>query len=178
MRKKGWLIIFKVIIFVFLVFKLPAVAENDEASRLSLYGIKKVCVVVDTNVAMKKYGWTEEQCKADIEQKLSLAGIKVITSEECSWDDVNSAIIVCKVGVVFQSETVNLEDVRDAYNVWISLYQYVQLRRDPNLKMRACTWSLSQMGLMKLTERFKVRDGIKKIMDYFVNDYFSVNPKK
>jgi len=58
------------------------------------------------------------------------------------------------------------------------LEQYVTLERDASISTVAATWNDGSIGLVGVSNIQTIRDGIKDLVDTFVNDYLSVNPQK
>jgi len=75
---------------------------------------------------------------------------------------------------------VNTKATEELYAIAIDLsfVQPVLLARDPSITVStASTWSSNSVATVGKHRLRGVRDGIKDILDYFINDYLSVNQK-
>lgn len=168
MKAGKWLCFLGVAIFSWLSFQVMALAGDNEQDRNTLRGIKGFSVVVeDIRPEFEQAGLAKAQIQTDVELKLRLAGIKVLTKEE-SWEEPGTPMLyVCpqvtksgknylyRVDVEFNQMALSKIDGRDIYGV---------------------TWSVGGLGLtVNLND---LRQVIKDAVDQFINAYLSVNPKK
>jgi hypothetical protein len=155
---------------VLLVAASAATAVDDELSRRSLKGLKGVEVVVESLKAeAERDGLDETSIQTDVELKLRLAGIAVLTKEER----------LAAPGTPFLYINVNTQSGSlYAYSISVQLEQDVRLDRDPSTRISATTWSVTSVGTVGRNNLRDVRDSIKDIVDIFINAYLSVNPKK
>lgn len=170
MNNKNWLFIS--IIFPLLLLTSNLVySEEDKDELESLKGLKGVYVLVESipsEIIEEKL--TKEQIQTDVELKLRLAGIKVVPREERfstpGWPTlyINVNAILRKEGLV-------------VYNIHIQLEQSVYLKRATKTEITATTWSNGSIGFVGLGKMREIRDSIKDMVDIFINDYLSVNPK-
>jgi len=165
------------IVFVTVLALLLVVLVKSSVSasgdKNTLKGLKGVNVLIEdmTNDAIKA-GLTVKQIQTDVEVKLRIAGIRVLTKEE-SIKTLGRPYLYVNLNIRKTSNTslyhANLE---------IQLIQNVLLERDQSMSCSAATWSISGVASGGKDKIQTVRDFIKDNMDEFINDYLAVNPKK
>jgi hypothetical protein len=170
MNNKNWLFIS--IIFPLLLLTSNLVySEGDKDELESLKGLKGVYVLVESiPPGIKEEKFTNEQIQADVESKLRLAGIKVVPGEE-RFGIPGWPTLYINVNAILQKEGLVI------YNIHIQLEQNVYLKRDTKTEITATTWSNGSIGVVGLAKIIGIRDSIKDMVDIFINDYLSVNPK-
>ena len=146
-----------------------AMAFDDESTRATLKGLPGVWVwVEDFSDDAKRAGFNQQTFQTDVELKLRLAGIKILTEQERMFTS----------GIPYLSLLVNpLHDQHGeiaAYGTRLHLWQGVRLIREPSITAFASTWSVSGVGYGKLSG---VRNSVKDLVDQFINAWLSVNPK-
>jgi hypothetical protein len=145
---------------------------DDQNSRLSLKGLKKLVVVVQIEKPVsddfKKVGLTEERIRTGIELKLQEAKMDVVYRESLSSDvpilhvEVNGSK---KDGKVF------------SFLLEAELWQKSLLKRDPKIEVTAATWSMGVFGSGLASHIANDMMGlINEMMDTFTKAYFSANP--
>ena len=141
--------------------------------RGSLKGLKGMYVMVGNYPDIKKDGLRESTIKTDVELKLRMAGIKVLTKEECIKDPGNPYLWI---GVhSFKNEIIDIY----AYCIIVELKQRVILSRDKKIECPATTWFTTvNIGTVGANNVNSLRDNIKDRVDVFINDYLAVNPKE
>ena len=188
----------KIIITAMLLVTLPLLLGADESelekekARLnelylkepevfSLYGLEGVSVLVEhLGEESKSIGLTVDQLKTDIELKLRLAGIKVLSLEE-RIAAPGSPYLYCNINLqILQDISLTITDVS------LQLNQEMYLRRDSDkLKLMnlpnavGTTWkrgSIGSAGNNKIKNG--IRESVKDYTDEFINDYLTANPKK
>jgi hypothetical protein len=137
-----------------------------------LRGLSGVYVFVEPgDDDAKRAGLDDQTIRTDVELKLRLAGIKVLTLEEevvspgypSLYIDLN---LLSQVGF-------------SVYSVRVELQQKVLLWRDKSVELIGVpTWSSSGLGIAGQDVASKIRGAIRDLVDSFVNAYLSVNPKK
>jgi hypothetical protein len=153
---------------VFLFLLCPSIFGQDDLARQSLKGITNVAVTVeDLPAELQKAGLTKSQIQTDIEVKLRLAGIG--TSSEAS--------------TLFAVEIQSMKpgDLPFRFCIlWVGIEQPARLTRDPNNVAMGITWHALSWALYgeKDANTPVLRNGIRDLVDRFVNDYLTVNPKK
>ena len=146
----------------------------SESAKESLRGLKGVCVVVeDLDPNIEKDGLHENSIKTDVELKLQMSGIKVLTWEEIVKEPGLPNLYV-RVNT-FKRGT-NLY----AYHIDVELHQNVLLERDPKIvRVGATTWRAAGMTGTISTEHNVnlLRNTVNNQVEQFINDYLAVNPK-
>jgi hypothetical protein len=137
--------------------------------RDTLKGLHGVQVLVeDLKPEAENYGLTREAIQTDIELRLRQYGIKVLSPEEsgrsCLYINVNAV-------------------VRDpleiaAVAVEVQFRQEVLLCRDLKTRVNAPTWGKGSASVVGRGNLKDVREGVKDLVDEFINDYLAVNPKE
>jgi len=131
----------------------------------SLKGIGAVRVVVeDLDDDAKALGLDEQTIQTDAELKLRLAGMRVLSDAE--W--------IVALGQPYLYLRVTATGGAAAYEV--ALCQNARLGRNGDLAAGVITWS--QLSADSNPTAAGVRNGIKDLVDTFLNDWLSVNPKK
>ena len=169
---------FKKTMFCFFIIPLISssiiLAQISEAiSVASLTGLTGVKVSVkDVTPDVQQDGLRTEHIQRDVELPLRTTGIKVLTSG--IWiDSVGNAELYVDVDALKYSGT------QYAYHVEVSVIQKVGLTRKPTSETLAKTWSDKVMGIVGVSNMAtKIREQVKALVDKFINDYLSVNPKK
>lgn len=147
-----------------------AFAYDDEFSRPTLKGLKGVHVLVESlKEDIVKAGLNKETIQTDVELKLRLAGIPVLTREECVEEPGSPYLYV--IAGVLKSELCGYIVKLD-----VEVKQEVRLVRSPAIQKDAATWSVGGFG--RTSDLKGIRECIKDQVDIFINAYLSVNPKK
>ena len=170
--KKYKLIIFimvSVVVFGLLGMSSSAFADDDDLSRGTLKGLNGILVgeiFIDEDA--KHMGLDEKQTQSDVELKIRLAGIKVLTKEEFSKEKGFPMLLI---------QISTYKHLQDSliYSISVQFCQGLYLMRNPNIKSFAGTWSVSRFGNGKIKD---IRASLKDSLDIFINSYLSVNPKK
>ena len=138
----------------------------------SLRGLKGVYVMIgDLKPDIEEDRLEKEQIQTDVELKLRLAGIKVLTREEYEKELGRPYLYVSGISM-------KREIGSHVFNTQVELVQQVQLTRNTKISLTTKTWSTSDIGYVGEKDVANyVRDAIKDGVDEFINDYLSVNPK-
>ncbi|MFC1692113.1 hypothetical protein ACFL1R_01245 [Candidatus Latescibacterota bacterium] len=138
-----------------------------------LKDLKGVEVLVeDLKPDIEKDGLSKSSIQTDVELKLRMAGIKVLTEEE--WlKEPGTPYLYVSVNS-FKKE----EEVSYSINIALELNETVCLVRDLTMSCNAVTWSTSYIGKVGKLKVNEIRDGVKDRVDIFINDYLAVNPKE
>jgi hypothetical protein len=147
-----------------------AYAVSSEGGTNTLRGLKGVYVgIEDLNKEVVKDGLTADSIRTEVELKLHLAGIPVLSKE--AWAK--------EPGLPYLDVSVNAgkpEQGGYIYNIIVALRQEVILVRSPHISAQAETWFVAGIGI---TPDLKdIRDVTKEEIDKFINAYLSVNPEK
>lgn len=142
----------------------PLVRAN---SITSLKGISAVYVLVEEIPdGAKILGLTKETIQTDVELKLRLAGVGVLTADEAF--NVH--------GFPHLYVQVNLTRGAEAASIDVEMMQNARLERNGDLAVGVSTWST---GILLANPTAQgVRDDVKDSVDKFLNAWLSVNPKK
>ena len=152
----------------------PSFAGGDsEISRATLQGIRGVHVLIEhLDPTVERAGLRSADLKTDVELKLRLAGIPVLSESE--WlAEPGSPILVVTIGIQWESDLGVWP-----YDVEAELVQRVNLERVPKALAFAGTWSIGVIGSVGKLKVGGIRDNVKDLVDKFINAYLSVNPKK
>jgi hypothetical protein len=142
-------------------------AQVADVATPTLKGISALNVrIADLSEDAKVLGLTKDAIQTDVELKLRLAGMRVVTMEE----DFNLP------GTPFLYINVNLTDTTKAGHIEVELRQNAQLERNGQLALAVTTWRTG--GIFANTTAQHIRDSIKDSVDEFLNAWLSVNPKK
>jgi hypothetical protein len=153
--------------------------RNDEPIRDlnrqlagTLRGLRGVEVVLETLPSeVEQAGLTSTTIRTDVELKLRLAGITVLSKEE-RLEQPGFPYLYISVNVVLSQHYPKLA----YYALDCELHQYVTLTRDTSISTDASTWDKHLLG--GTTTLQNIRDNLKDLVDKFINAYLSVNPKK
>ena len=146
---------------VALVCAAETAVATDEAS---LKGLRSLWIVVERfDSEMAQAGFSTRLFKTDAELKLRMAGIEVAPSEKSA----PASLYVNVQGLHNASRT------KAAYSISVSLHQPVRVLGN-NAVVDASTWESSGVGFGSLSS---VRRNVKDVLDEFLNDWLSANPK-
>jgi hypothetical protein len=172
MINKRWLIPMILIFSVIFLFTSICSALDDEFSRRTLKGLEGIYVLIEElDPALKERGLTKDQIQTDVELKLRMAGIRILSEKELltspGLPSLYIAINAVKLDMIF------------AFDIYVGLDQYIKLTRNPLIISLAATWSTTGIGSVGETRvRENIREKVKDLVDKFINAYLSVNPKK
>jgi hypothetical protein len=148
---------------------LAQAMESDKQSYPSLAGIKGVGLVVeDLAQDAEQEGFTTQLIRADAEQKLRAAGIRVLSDEALAKTPGMPYLYV------------NIFTFRDAelyaYHITLELKQMVSLVRNSGIKLSAGTWRVSCGGTVGAKKLGELRSFVLDDITRFISAYKSVNP--
>jgi len=171
MRKIKWIILITIAV-VFLLS--PCVnAEYVTNDKEALRGIKSIGVVIKgLSRKVTKLGITRDKLRTDVELKLRMAGINVVTREELH---TNPEMPFLEVTIILGYSKPTF-----VYAVLVGLYERVRLERDPKIISYAMPWwrIIKQEHIGEGGMERSVRDTLKYLIDEFTKDYLAVNPKQ
>lgn len=172
MRKQLSKIIFILIISLFIH---PLIGYSQ---REPLKGIQGIYVSIEQlHPDAKELGITRESLKTEVELKLRLAGIRIDNSREELLKLATTATPYLYVNLNIKNSTVGGVNIY-TYNISISLIDKVYIARN-SMYILATTWSRGVLGISTKDNGLRhIREGLKKLLDRFLNDYLAVNPKK
>jgi uncharacterized protein YpmB len=171
MRTKTILIILIVVFLSFLISTSVVFAiGDDQYSRPSLRGVKKLSVVVQIENPLsedfKKVGLTEDRIRTAVELKLQEEKIDVI------YRDLSSDVPILHVEV----EGSNKDGKTFSFLIEVELWQETFLKRDPKVEVIAGTWSTGVFGLASVQNiANEIMGLINDMIETFVKAYLSVN---
>ena len=143
------------------------------ADKESLRGIRELAVVIEPlGNEVEGAGLTVDGIRTDVELKLRLAGIKVLTLAE--------SVQLPGSPFLYVNATVQLSKTNSGlatFAISVTLNQAVRLIRDGSITSLASTWHTGGSGSIGKDNLRQLRDPIKDHVDEFINDYLSVNPK-
>lgn len=143
-------------------------AQNEEQTRLTLKGLGGVHVYVEELAAeIEKEGLRQSDLRADAEQQLEAAGIRILGNMEKALGNPYLYIYVH----VFRLPT---QTRRYLYYVRVELNQDVLLVREPKIVGSAVTWSDGGVGIDFSLEH--VREVVGAQVSKFVKAYGAMNP--
>ena len=172
MNRKRCLIISIVVLSLLVSASTVLAIGDDQYSRPSLKGLKKLAVVVQIEKPVsedfKKVGLPEERIRTGIELKLQAAKIDVVYVEDLPSDtpilhvEVNGSK---KDGKTF------------SFLVEVELWQKSFLKRDPKIEVVVATWSTGVFGSGSASHIANDIMGlINEMMGTFAKAYLSANP--
>ena len=145
----------------------PSARADDRLSRATLKGISAVYVVVEdlpSNAAT--LGLSRDTIQTDVELKLRLAGMAVLTEEEG----------IKPLGAAHIYVNVNFTDPAVAASIKVALDQNALLERNGEFAIAVTTWDTNYVIANPTAQG--IRNVIKDGVDQFLNAWLSVNPKK
>jgi len=126
-------------------------------------------VVEDLSSDIEQAGLTVKQLQTDVELRLRLAGIHVLTAEE-RLSTPGKPFLYVNVNIVLGFAS------RGAYSIHVELNQQVSLTTDGSLATGA-TWSTGIIGTVDRVRLDSVRNKVRDRVDAFINAYLSVHPR-
>jgi len=142
-------------------------AQNSEESRKSLKGIAGFYVSVEPlDPVIEKEGLTANQIRSDVELRLGMAGINVITKEQASQTPGKPLLRI--------DLAIGSKQGLYPYALDISAHQMVKLERDQAVVVYATTWSVGSGGIAGLTN---IRAAVRDLVDELINAWLSMNPE-
>ncbi len=170
MKRVKWIIL--VAVAVMLLISPCVNAEYVSEQKETLRGIEGVGVLVEhLEPGIKQLGLTRKILQTDVELKLRLAGVKVLSLEE-SFKTLRGAILYLYINTIpIRSDVIFI------YNASLHLKQFVNLRTKEDTSTYAVTWAESSTGYAgKEVIKEVLRRITKDKVDMFLNDYLAVNP--
>lgn len=163
--------LFGVIALLFTWSASLAVSIAESIGHESLRGLQGVMVVVEKiQPEAERDGLTKSQLQVGVELELRKSGIKVLTKEERLSTPGGPYLYV---NVNLRKSSVGVYGI----SIKVELYQELILSRDPSIITLAATWHTGYAGIVGVMNLRNVYDVTKDLIDIFINDYLSVNPK-
>ena len=172
MDRKKWLIVLLVIVLT-LTLQSPLFAINGKSNRATLRGLSGVGVLIEQLAPeIEREGLIKNQLQIEVELKLKMAGIKVLTREECLKTPGEPYLYVNVNVNIAKTES----DIYP-YSIDVLLMQKVSLLRDPKQTTYAVTWSTGGVGSIEKSILSQLRTSVEEMVDLFIKTYLSENPK-
>jgi len=141
--------------------------QGNDPKADTLKGINTLGVLVeDLSDGAKVIALTAEAIQTDVELKLRLAGMRVVTDKE-AVKLPNVPVLYVRVGLLPRAEAAIIE---------VQLEQDAVLERNGQLAYSVITWD--RAGVVASPTAQFIRDRVKDNVDEFLNAWLSVNPKK
>jgi hypothetical protein len=162
----------RIVLMLTLLLGTSSVASAQFApSKEVLRGLAGVRVIVMFDRPTRAEAFDEvkrpgvlKMLEDDTKAKLEKAGIPFSRSKFADNKDYARLIILAKL------------DEPNGFETEVKLLQLVRLTRDPSIEFDAVTWRLGGVG--NKLEMPIVRSQIADLIDRFIQDYLSVNPKR
>ena len=173
MKNIKWIILIAVAVSLLVSPCMGAEYLTDK--KETLRGIRGMCVSIENlSDNVKELGLTRDILRMDVELKLRLAGIKVLSIKEERLKSLDLPYLYLNINTVIQSSGVSF-----SYHVELALKQTVLLLTTKNTSTFAETWTKSITGYAGDNVLIDaLRSNTKDLVDMFLNDYLAVNPKQ
>jgi hypothetical protein len=166
-----------ILLFLFqcLTFVPPLAAIDSDVTTRTLSGLKGVYVVIEDlqpkiRQYAEKFGLGRNQVQRDVERQLKASRIAVLSRED--W------LITPGKPMLYISINTYDEQFKLAYGVAIELRQMVSMECHPDVKISASTWSTRVTGLVNIDGLGLVKENTGKMVNRFIEAYWSVNTKE
>ncbi len=158
-----------VMIFLMGIGSQASAQGPDDLDTRTLKGISAVLVLVEDldGDGAKTLGLTTGAIRTDVELKLRLAGMRVVTRVE-SFSLSGGPYLYINVNV--------LPSPSRTASISVELHQNTLLERNGERAIGVTTWDRGT--LISNPNAQGIRNSIKDKVDEFLNDWLSVNPKK
>jgi hypothetical protein len=162
----------------FLLAVPNANAQQPNPDMESLKGLTGVMVVVErVDPDAEREGLTTSAIQMDIEVRLRLAAIPVLTREEGL--KLPTAPYLHVMVSTFTRTSGPTASTIYAYNIVIALRQNVNsIVRPHQMISGAATWDRSELGTVGAGRLPEIRQTVKDLTDIFINDWLTANPKR
>jgi hypothetical protein len=171
-----WMMAFWGIAFTLLFFPERSVALSCVASLKGLEGVE--VLVEELKSEVESFNITAIQIQSDVEAKLRMAGIKVLSKEENEKAQSSRRpylyIRINSYKPPWEREVV-------IFNMDLALNQQVVLpgkHKPPVKPFYAPTWYTDVVGFVSWKNISTIRESANNLMDKFIEAYLSVNPQK
>ena len=150
----------------------PSGASNTEATRATLRGLLGVQVVMDAfTPEVESAGLLRKPLHTEVELRLRLAGIRVLTPEE-RLRVVGHPVLAINIHVLL-NQLLGLT----VYHISVALSQAVSLDTGAVASEGGATWDIATMGTLAMSDLSRVREHVRDLIDAFSDAYLSVNPR-
>jgi len=156
-----------------LTLPYPLFAINGKSNQATLRGLKGFGVLVEKlPPEVEQEGLNRLQLQLEVESKLRMAGIKVLTREEV-FRTPGEPYLYINVNV----NVAKAESDIYPYSIDMLFIQQVSLLRDPNLTTFAVTWSKGGVGSIGKPILSHLQEYVREMVDIFIKAYLAENPK-
>ena len=146
----------------------------EEHDKETLKGLNSFFIGINLNQEAKDLGLAD-QIKTDINSKLLMTGIKILSYDE--WLTApGKPLLVVEFNVMKVKNKIGDYTGEITYAVGIEVQQEVVLSRDANISAVTTTWASSCFGYTH--DPGELRNALNYRLDDFCNAYLSVNPKE
>lgn len=148
------------------------------ASRTqTLAGLEGVGIIISVEITeadrVERYGLTTKLLETQTQEQLRKHGIKTLTLTELPEP--------AKMPVIFLYINVNAQVIEGislaAVNTSVQLLQVALLERKPATFCLAATWQKSSVQFGDVQGLKEVSMTVRKLVDFFINDYLAANPQ-
>ena len=147
---------------------LEAEGYDSELTRETLRGLPGVYVLVERFTDPEsRAGFSDAIFRTDVERKLRLAGIRMLTKEELSSTPGAPTLYL-------NVKPFHAQLGKSAYAISLALHQNARLEMNGERALGVCTWFTRSVGWGSLRD---LRGDVRDDMDLFVNAWLSVNPR-
>ena len=154
---------------LWLFFAVPAFTDDSEASRRTLKGLSGIYVIVEElqpnllkyEKYTKQFGLNKAGIQRDVEQKLTEAGIRVLSFEE--WQKTPGRPVL-----YVRVNTHESEKYWFSYDIKVGLRQIATLEANPGVKTLADTWSLNITGMTNIGNLKQIQQDLGALLKKFV----------
>ncbi len=150
-----------------------SVAAQKDSEKESLRGLTNMFVLVeDIDLDAQKDGLVRHQIQKDVEQRVSAAGIRILSLREM-YKTKGEPYLYININAAKSG------DGTYTYYVSVSFKQMAVLTRIENSQPRSITsWETGAVGMIERRYMAKeIRDAINARLDAFIKDFRSVSPK-
>ncbi len=169
-----------VLVLALLNFPVAIGSQDTVETRASLRGLPGVQVLVEpVGDDAERDGLHRTDLQRDVELKLRLAGIRVLSEREMLESEAQPTLYVVVTALRRNLGPVPLGTTTRgvyAYNIGISVRQAVTLANG-DVSVFASTWDVGGVGATNADQVAEVRDLVKDRVDAFINAWLSANPK-
>jgi hypothetical protein len=159
----------------------------------TLKGLHEVDVAILLAKDIEATGLTESQLQVDVELRLRKAGISVVSADQLAHDAFGNPKFDTEAeGAEFKRRVARLGDVGYLtahvdgivtdegtvfYAVKVALIQSVKISRS-NIAAVVTTWEDQELGAVGKRKTQELRSAVMDLVDRFLNDYLSSNPRQ
>jgi len=145
--------------------------SHDDFSYATLSGINAVTVnMVGFSPRFKRYGLDGAALKAEVEQRLRAAGLKVVGAAEARTMP-EAALVVINLN------TVESPYYYYSYSAGVKVKQKVPLPSRKGAFVPVTAWSNGQTGVVLPSNMQDIKGVVMEYVDRFISDYRAQNPQ-